>query len=134
VNAGSDLTANRIVQSALAILGTSTNHALVTIVASDSSGNPLASGFAEPALVASGAAQQPLASGDPLDSIGGVINEDSPFAAVSAKLSDAQANSVPEPSSWVLVLIGVFASSGGIVRIRRRRRRPALLIERRSRV
>ena len=43
VNAGSDLTANHIIQSALVIGGTSKNPGLVTIDASDASGNPLAS-------------------------------------------------------------------------------------------
>ncbi len=43
VNAGSSLIANDIVQGALAIGGTSTSHGLVTIDASNASGNPLAS-------------------------------------------------------------------------------------------
>ena len=43
VNAGSDLTANHIVQSALVIGGAAGSPALVTIDASDASGNPLAS-------------------------------------------------------------------------------------------
>jgi hypothetical protein len=42
LNAGSDLTANHIVQSALIIGGTVTNAGVVTIAAPDSSGNPLA--------------------------------------------------------------------------------------------
>jgi autotransporter-associated beta strand protein len=42
VNAGGDLTANHIIQGALVIGGTSTNPGLVTIDASDASGNPLA--------------------------------------------------------------------------------------------
>ena len=41
VNAGSDLTANHIVQSALVIGGTLSTHGLVTIAPSDASGNPL---------------------------------------------------------------------------------------------
>ena len=44
VNAGRDLTANHIVQSALVINGAFGNPAVVTIAASDSSGNPLALG------------------------------------------------------------------------------------------
>ena len=40
VNAGSDLTANHIIQSALVIGGTAGSHGLVTIAASDISGNP----------------------------------------------------------------------------------------------
>ena len=43
VNAGSDLTATHIVQSALVIGGTSMSIASVTIALSDSSGNPLTS-------------------------------------------------------------------------------------------
>ena len=47
INAGSDLTANHIIQSALVIGGTASSPALVNIDASDMSGNPLAesSGF-----------------------------------------------------------------------------------------
>ena len=56
VNAGSDLTANHIVQSAIIVGGTSKNPGLVTIDASDASGNPLAIG---PSLVNS------LSSSDP---------------------------------------------------------------------
>ena len=41
VNAGSDLTANHIIQSALVIGGTSGSHGTVTIAASDASGIPL---------------------------------------------------------------------------------------------
>ena len=41
VNAGSDLTANHIIQSALVIGGTGGSHGLVMIDASDASGNPL---------------------------------------------------------------------------------------------
>jgi hypothetical protein len=41
VNTGSDLTANRIVQEALVIGGTKSSPGLVTIDASDVSGNPL---------------------------------------------------------------------------------------------
>jgi hypothetical protein len=41
VNAGSDLTANRIIQEALVIGGTKSSPGLVTIDASDVSGNPL---------------------------------------------------------------------------------------------
>ena len=48
VNAGSNLTANHIIQSSLVIGGTAGSHGLVTIDASDASGNPLgqSSGFA----------------------------------------------------------------------------------------
>ena len=41
VNAGSDLTANHIIQTALVIGGTAGNPALVTIAASDAGGAPL---------------------------------------------------------------------------------------------
>ncbi len=41
VNAGSDLTADHIVQSALMIGGTASSHGVVTIAASDQTGNPL---------------------------------------------------------------------------------------------
>ncbi len=46
VNAGNNLTANHIVQSALVIGGTAESPAMVTIAASDASGNPLTSSTA----------------------------------------------------------------------------------------
>ena len=90
VNAGSDLTANHIIQSALIIGGTLGNPASVTIAPSNSAGNPLVID-----LLASSAVGLPS---DPLPT---EIN------AVGAKsFSPAP---VPEPASLVLVAVGVLA-------------------------
>jgi hypothetical protein len=70
INPGSDLTANRIIQSALLIGGTATSHGLATIAASDASGNPVgASALAGGAGYPSGPpAGRPPDGGTPTDS------------------------------------------------------------------
>jgi autotransporter-associated beta strand protein len=106
VNAGSDLTANHIIQGALEIGGTSKNPALVTIDASDSSGNPLAS-VGLGAIMSSPNA--PLGAGanltDPLinATIGDTLATSSP-PLVSSKTAAPAA--VPEPSSLFLIAVG----------------------------
>jgi hypothetical protein len=72
INAGSDLTANHIVQGALVIGGASKNPGLVTIDASDAAGNPLVS-------LAIPAATVPEPSGLVLLAIGGLFS----FASVT---------------------------------------------------
>jgi hypothetical protein len=89
VNAGSDLTANHIIQSALIIGGTLGNPASVTIAPSNSAGNPLAID-----ALASGA------FGLPSDPIPAEINTD---AATS--FSPAP---VPEPATLALVALGAL--------------------------
>jgi ELWxxDGT repeat protein len=67
VDAGSSLTANCIVQSALVIGGTAGSPATVTIAASDSSGNPFGNGAITSSLPnSSGAPQIVVASGNPI--------------------------------------------------------------------
>ena len=90
VNAGSSLIANDIVQGALAIGGTSTSHGLVTIDASNASGNPLAS----------------LAA--PADSTPEVALGAEPVGASAA----GPVGDVPEPSSVILFAIGGLAIGG----------------------
>jgi PEP-CTERM motif len=105
VNAGSDLTANHIVQNALVIGGADGTPALVTIDASDASGNPLASGFALAGSVSSSA---PLAAGSAGGSSAFFPGGSSTEGASSlggASLGDGQA-SVPEPSSLLLMALG----------------------------
>jgi hypothetical protein len=95
VNTGSDLTANHIIQSSLVIGGTSGSPALVTIDASDASGNPLGQ-----------SSKSALAD---------ALTPDGPFGAdgiSSAILSsnigaDMTAPSVPEPSTLLLVLLAL---------------------------
>jgi autotransporter-associated beta strand protein len=104
VNAGSDLTANRIIQSALIIGGAAGSPAVVTIDASDASGNPLAT----TAFSAMSIGAVPIADGGDLgkSSIGAAIAE-SPTSLSSPALPDSAA--VPEPSSLLLLFVGALA-------------------------
>ena len=110
VNAGSELTANHIIQSALVIGGTSGSPALVTIDASDASGNPLnqPSGLA---LAGSPTTSGPFGEG--------VISSVSLSTATTASAGPAvlaMGNSVrsdnsapvPEPSTFALALLAVL--------------------------
>jgi autotransporter-associated beta strand protein len=111
VNAGSDLTANHIIQSALVIGGTSSSHGLVTIDASDDSGNPLAgTAFSGMPL-----AVAPIAGGAETgnSSIGDAIGE-MPASIASLALPDAAA--VPEPSGLFLIVVGGLAVGGAAMR------------------
>jgi hypothetical protein len=103
VNTGSDLTANHIVQSALIIGGTSKNPGLVTIDASDVSGDPLAN-------LALPVAPSPEASFDAGAYLGNSLNGDSvtasPTSLVSSTVPDSAA--VPEPSSLLMLAVGVL--------------------------
>jgi hypothetical protein len=99
VNAGSDLTANHIIQDALIIGGTSKNPGLVTIDASDALGNPLA-GVAVQSMPTSGI---PLGT----NPLGYATNID-PFATSSPALAASVAATpaaVPEPPSLILLVI-----------------------------
>jgi fibronectin-binding autotransporter adhesin len=125
VNAGSALTAQHIVQSALVIGGTSTSAALVTIDASDASGNPLgqSSGLAlASSLTPSGSfgdgtsgASGSLASG--ASSSGGASLGGSAVGSGALGVSA----SVPEPSSVVLLVLGSLAFLGAALRRRAER-------------
>jgi uncharacterized repeat protein (TIGR03803 family)/autotransporter-associated beta strand protein len=109
VNAGSDLTANHIVQAALVIGGAAGSPALVTIDATDTMGNPLAIGAALSSSPASsrgfeqdtgvsnsmgGSAIITDVPAAPLPAAGGLLNTTPGGAAL------------PEPSSFILVTIG----------------------------
>jgi len=109
VNAGSTLQANRIIQNALVIGGTSASHATVTIDASNASGSPLAeiapSGapvIGAPIIGDTGLGNSPI--GDP------IAGTSTPLR--SPAISDSAA--VPEPTSLVLLVIGglVVAQAG----------------------
>jgi autotransporter-associated beta strand protein len=97
VIAGSDLTASHIIQGALDIGGTLTSPSLVTIDASDASGNPLA-GVAIPAISTPG---MPLGA-----------------EIAGANFADPTGG-VPEPSSAILFAIGGLALSAAAVRWQR---------------
>jgi hypothetical protein len=106
VNAGSDLTANHIIQGALVIGGTSKNPGLVTIDASDVSGNPLAS------LAVLGAPNAPLGVRANLtDLFGYATNSDSLRTSLPTLVSSLTAvqAAVPEPSSLFLLFVGGLA-------------------------
>ena len=119
VTAGSDLTAHRIIQTALIIGGTAENPATVTIDAADALGNPLTGGFA---LLGS-----PAPTGA-LDIVGGnsaSLIGDSPtggYGSLDNRLDDSPAGSsfassaVPEPPSILLfacALLGLLGCAMG---------------------
>jgi hypothetical protein len=120
VNAGSDLTANHIVQAVLVIGGTAGSPGLVTIDASDASGNPLRQtselAFADSLtpIAVFGAGRVSSAS---LNGAGGDTNPSVLSPGNSAV--GGSPSSVPEPSSLILLAIGGLAVSG--VAICRRR-------------
>ncbi len=118
VNAGSDLTANHIIQGALVIGGTSKNPGLVTIDASDASGNPLAS----LAVLGGPASATSLGAGSNLaDPLGDTTNSD-PIADAPPFDSSVTAAPavVPEPSSLFLLAAGGLAF--GLTAYRKRSR------------
>ena len=108
VNAGSDLTVNHIVQGALAIGGTSKNPGLVTIDASDSSGNPLgqSSGSAlADSLTTSGPFGARGISSANLSS-GGIADLGVPSFGESVGIYNPAP--VPEPSTLLLALLTIL--------------------------
>ena len=106
VNAGSDLTADHIIQSALIIDGAAENPAVVTIDASDASGNPLVS----LALPAPNGADTPLSVGTGLgDSLNvGLVAGKLPSIVA---IANADWAAVPEPSSLFLLAVGGLAAA-----------------------
>ena len=117
VNAGSDLMANHIVQGALVIGGTEGNPALVTIDASDASGNPLASGLFQAGSLTS---SDPFGPGvSPADVLADSMSEGFAFDFSAHGSSTATAGlAVPEPASVFLLAIGGL-TLGGLAIIRR---------------
>ena len=112
VNAGSDLTADHIIQSALIIGGTPGSPALVTIDASDASGNPLgqSSGFE---LAGSLSSSGPFGADGITSSItstnlssGGLADLRVPSFGDS--VGRVNPSSVPEPLTLLLALVAVL--------------------------
>ena len=109
VNAGSDLTANLIVQSALVIGGTAGSPGLLTIDASDASGNPLGqpSGFElAGSLVPSG----PFGDVNSSESMSSIAADSTELAVPAAgnSVEIGNASQVPEPSTILLGLLAVL--------------------------
>jgi autotransporter-associated beta strand protein len=110
VNAGSDLTANHIIQGALTIGGTASSPALVTIDASDASGNPLDQssglGFAGSLVPNCPIDDGVISSANLTSGAGGGTD----LAALSLGDSSGGSNpsSVPEPSTLLLALLAVL--------------------------
>ena len=104
INAGSDLTADHIIQSALVIGGTTTSQGLLTIDASDALGNPLvqSSGFAWHFADA----RRPIRSGRQqfrqLEPRAAAVPIWQPFHPVIPR-SAVVPSPVPEPSTLLLV-------------------------------
>ena len=110
VNAGSDLTANQIIQSALVIGGTAGNNGVVTIDASDASGKPLGqpSGLAlAGSLSASGPFGEGVISSTSMSSIA-ADSTDLAVPAAGNSVGIGNASPVPEPSTLLLVLLAVL--------------------------
>jgi hypothetical protein len=126
VNAGSDLKANHIIQSALVIGGTSQNHGLVTIDASDSIGNPLALAAGPAVSLPNGDWGLGAGAGAPSAPDGGI----SPTGSVAEQSAGVPGNvsgsngftaAVPEPASLILMSLGIIACLIHAVRRRQSR-------------
>jgi hypothetical protein len=119
LSAGSDLTATHIIQSALVIGGTAGRPGLVTIAASDASGNSLIN-LAD--LASPFAAELPMVVGGELGKLMGDGFSGELATASHAPLSSSAPTGiagVPEPSSLILLAIGSMAVGGTAVRRRR---------------
>ncbi len=114
VNAGSDLTANHIIQSALLIGGTAGSHGLVTIAASDVAGNPLGQSLAQPsglALADSLTSNGPFEAADTSFaslSTATIDNTDLAVLAIGKSVGSDNSAPVPEPSTLLLALLALL--------------------------
>ncbi len=127
VNDGASLTANHIIQGALVIGTAGSSASLVTIDASDASGNPLlVGGGGEGALTGSLAPSTPFGADAPASSGLLAANDSSSSSGTSglgASVGGGSAgsnSSVPEPSTVVMLLIAAAGSL--VVGLRRRGR------------
>jgi autotransporter-associated beta strand protein len=116
VEAGASLTANHFVQTSLLIGGNATTRGLVTIAASDASGNPLASssGLALAGSIASGGAGSALgfpSPGPSSVSASGLTSGTGPGSPIAASVLNLgrRTAAVPEPSTLLIAAAGVVA-------------------------
>jgi autotransporter-associated beta strand protein len=122
VNAGSDLTADHIVQSALVIGGTASSHGVVTIAASDQTGKPLglsqSSGLGiAGSLTPSGPFGDAPFTASGLLPVGaeGFSGDPIPAGQLSGNPKGGSGTSpVPEPATWLLSAVAVLIA--GLVR------------------
>ncbi|HEV2968923.1 MAG TPA: PEP-CTERM sorting domain-containing protein [Pirellulales bacterium] len=110
VNAGGSLTADHIIQNALFVGGASGSPALVTIDASDSNGNPLASDMS---LAGSLSPSDPFGAGLGSSAlIGDTASSDSMGTDLALSLNNPSAEfasaTVPEPTTIVLLAIAMI--------------------------
>ncbi len=122
VYARGDLTADHIIQNALIIGGSAGSRALVTIAASDSSGNPLGESSSL-ALAGSSAPSAPFDAGiSSASSIGGPPNGESGSTAslLSSSPGTAGSSAVPEPTTIDLFAIALAGLLVGPYCARRR--------------
>jgi autotransporter-associated beta strand protein len=111
VNAGSDLTASHIVQTALVIGGTMGSPSLVTIAPSDHNGNPLAAPLSGLNTTGEFLSNGLDADGGLASLRGGVMASDigsEPVGELSAASSPSPA---PEPSTVIMLLVAVAGLS-----------------------
>jgi autotransporter-associated beta strand protein len=112
INSGSDLTANHIVQSALVIGGAAGSPGVVTIEASDPTGNPLVSELT--ALLPGNSVGSFIEDPSPvarLAASSGVENIDKSMTGLAAAVPQGpSASAVPEPSTFLLSLMGFIAA------------------------
>ena len=106
INPGASLTADHIIQNALIISGTSVSHAVATINASDTAGNPLGQPSGLDSLMAGGAFDTGVFSSSNLPASDGASLGGS---ALSVNNFGDSAAAVPEPTPFVLILIGLVS-------------------------
>jgi T5SS/PEP-CTERM-associated repeat protein/autotransporter-associated beta strand protein len=134
INAGGALTANHIIQSSLIINGTSSNHGLVTIDASDNLGNPLAQASATGGGSALAGPLDPnaISEANGPDSSGllafnaSIIDDSGALLAASIISGDgARLAPVPEPSTLLLAAFALILLT--FLRATRSSRSPVVL-------
>ena len=119
VKDGGSGTANHIVQNALIIGSAGASPSVMTIAASDASGNPMAGGLAVAGSLDPGT---PFGSGSSSSSSGALALDNSSSGSLSSPVGGGVGGSgasVPEPSSLLLVLLGGLACLAPVVRRRR---------------